>query len=98
MIIEVTTLKIQPSQQKEFEAAIKKSAKSFIAHFPGCQGYSLRHCIEDPLQYVIEIQWETLKDHIQGFRASEEFKKWRAQISPYFAESPKTYHCEAIDK
>ena len=96
MIIEVTTLKIQPGKNNEFEAAIKKSAESFIAPFPGCQGYSLRHCIEEPLQYVIEIQWKTLADHIEGFRASEAFTEWRANISLYFAESPNTYNCEFL--
>lgn len=98
MIIEVTTLHIHPGQNQAFEAAITQAAQSFIAPFPGCLGYSIRRCIEERSQYVIEIRWKTLEDHMEGFRKSKVFTAWRAAISEHFAQAPGTFHYECLEQ
>lgn len=98
MIIEVTTLHIHPGQNQAFEAAITQAAQSFIAPFPGCLGYSIRRCIEERSQYVIEIRWKTLEDHMEGFCKSKVFTAWRAAISEHFAQAPGTFHYECLEQ
>ncbi|AZV93211.1 antibiotic biosynthesis monooxygenase family protein [Kerstersia gyiorum] len=98
MIYEVTTIHIHPGQQADFEAAIKQGADTIIAKSKGFLGYSVRRAIESPEQYQLQIKWETLEDHMVGFRESPAFPAWRAIISPFFASAPTTVHVEEVSR
>ena len=41
-------------------------------------------CLERPNVYMFTIDWETLDDHLVGFRESEHFTQWRTLIGPHF--------------
>ncbi|MFB0943713.1 MAG: hypothetical protein QMB23_00935, partial [Candidatus Nanopelagicales bacterium] len=41
-------------------------------------------CLERPNVYMFTIDWETLNDHMVGFRESEQFTQWRTLIGPHF--------------
>ena len=41
-------------------------------------------CLERPNVYMFTIDWETLDDHMVGFRESEQFTQWRTLIGPHF--------------
>lgn len=96
MIYEVTEIQIKPGQQVEFETAIHHGAETIIAHSKGFLGYSVRRGIETPEHYMLQIEWETLEDHMVGFRESSAFPAWRAIISPFFASPPVTAHYDPV--
>ena len=53
--------------------------------------------MESPDEYLLLIGWETLEDHMTGFRESEAFTRWRALIGPYFASPPVVVHFDPLD-
>ncbi len=91
MIVETAYMTIAPGSESDFESAMS-SARELVEQTPGCRGLFLRRGVERPSVYLVEIHWEQLSDHLQGFRESERFGQWRALLSPYFAADPVVEH------
>lgn len=91
MITEVAELTIQPGQEEAFEAGVAKAAPLFL-RARGCHGLSLQRVIETPSVYRLRVLWETVEDHMVGFRSSEDFQGWRALVGGYFAAPPAVTH------
>ena len=98
MIEEVADLRIKPGQQQEFEAAIHKGVTTIISQSKGFQGYTVSRSIETPERYLLRIQWDTLEDHMVGFRESELFPQWRAIVGPFFTAPPAVEHFARVEQ
>ena len=96
MILEVAILNVIPGQSASFEADFAK-AQSLIASIPGYSSHSIKRCIEVPSRYVLLVQWETLEDHIEGFRQSVQYQQWKALLHHYYRPFPTVEHYEDID-
>ena len=53
--------------------------------------------METPDRYLLLVEWETLEDHMVGFRGSEAFVEWRSLIGPYFESPPVVDHCTRVE-
>lgn len=95
MILEVAELHITPGQADDFESAFA-TAKEHIAASAGCEGVELRRCVEVADKYLLLVRWRTLADHMDGFRNSDAFPKWRAAVGPFFAKPPVVEHFELV--
>jgi heme-degrading monooxygenase HmoA len=95
MILELAQLTIRPGDEARFEAAfpaagrILGAAKGYVSH-------QLKRSVETPNRYALLVHWQTLEDHIVGFRESPAFKEWRALIGPYFGSPPLVEHFQTI--
>ena len=96
MIEEVADLRIQPGQQQAFEAAIHRGASTVISQAQGFLGYNVSHSIETPERYILRVQWETVDDHMVGFRESPLFQQWRAIVGPFFTAPPAVEHFSLV--
>ena len=96
MILEVVDIRIQAGQQSAFEEAIQRGVKTVIAHAKGFKSYTVRHSIETPERYLLQIEWETLENHTVDFRGSEAFTAWRAIVGPFFASAPVVEHFTSV--
>ncbi|KKB61861.1 antibiotic biosynthesis monooxygenase [Robbsia andropogonis] len=95
MILEIAHFRIQSSADNPgFEAAFA-IAQIILASMPGYLGHELHRCIEDPCEYRLLVHWNTVQDHIKGFRESARFAEWRALLQPFFAAPPSAAHYEA---
>ena len=94
MILERAVFAIKPGSETEFEAAMEQ-AKEVIAQAGGFQSFRLRRGIEQPSTYLLLIEWDSVADHMEGFRESDLFVRWRELIGPYFASAPEVEHYEA---
>lgn len=74
-----------------FEAAVREARPLFLSS-PGCHGLALHRVTEDPSRYRLLVRWERIEDHMETFRNSEAFGRWRALVSPYFAGPPSVTH------
>lgn len=88
MILEIAFIEIAKHHQSEFELAARKAVDEIMSLSSGFIDFEMCRGIEEESTYVFTIRWETLEDHIVGFRESELFRKWRAAIGPYFENSP----------
>jgi len=95
MILEVATLSIAPERKSQFEAAFVQ-ARQVISAMPGFLGLELHRCIESDGRYLLLVQWNTLEDHMTGFRQSPQFQRWRALIGPFFEAAPAVEHYQAV--
>ena len=85
MIREVAQVSIKPDSHAEFEIALARAHTEILPHVAGLIEFvAVGWCLERPNVYMFTIDWETLEDHMVGFRESEQFSQWRALIGPHF--------------
>jgi heme-degrading monooxygenase HmoA len=96
MVLEHAVINIRPGSNPEFEAALRE-ARAVVAESDGFVSLNLHRGIESPDQYVLLIKWNTLEDHIIGFRRSERFTRWRALIGSFFESPPEVIHLAAVE-
>jgi heme-degrading monooxygenase HmoA len=96
MILELADIQIQPGREAEFDAAIQRGVREIIAHAKGFLGWQVHKGVESPQRYVLQIRWESLEDHMQGFRNSPDFTAWRELVGPFFARAPQVEHFELL--
>lgn len=91
MITEHVELPVIPGREDEYEAAFER-AKPLIAASPGFRGLSLSRCIERPNAYLLLVRWETIEDHLVGFRESPAYQEWRALLHHFYNPFPVVEH------
>ncbi len=98
MILEIADIRIAPGQQAAFEAAIQHGIATVASRAKGFKGWKVNRGIESPERFVLMIFWETLEDHIVGFRQGPLFAEWRAIVGPFFAAPPQVEHFTLVGK
>lgn len=96
MVLEHAVITIRPGTHQEFERALAE-ARRYIAAADGFRSLALHRGIEHEDEYVLLVEWDTLDDHLVGFRESEAFTAWRALIGPYFEAPPVGTHLLPVD-
>ncbi|WP_280666263.1 MULTISPECIES: antibiotic biosynthesis monooxygenase family protein [unclassified Kitasatospora] len=93
MILESATLNVLPGREDEFLAAFAQ-AKPLIAGRPGFRGLELRRCLDEGLgsRFLLQVRWEQLSDHTEGFRRSAEYERWRELLHHFYAPFPSVEH------
>ena len=43
------------------------------------------------------VRWETLEDHVKGFRESEDYKEWKALLHHFYEPFPVVEHYTNIE-
>lgn len=91
MILEVAVLHIKPKKAKEFEKAFGEVEK-IITSMKGYISHELKKCIEKQNQYILLVNWETLKDHEEGFRKSPQYLEWKEKLHDFYDPFPTVEH------
>ncbi|KAA9005540.1 putative quinol monooxygenase [Histidinibacterium aquaticum] len=95
MIREVAILTIDPARATEFEGAVAE-ARPYFESSEDCLFFTLERVIETPGSYRLVVGWTSVEAHIERFRASAEFQKWRDLAGPFFVEPPVVVHTEQV--
>lgn len=95
MIYEMAHITVKPGTQADFETGVQQALLLF-QRARGFHHLELHHVIEHPEQYVLQIQWETLEDHMQHFRESDDFQAWRGIVGGFFAQAPQVVHTQVV--
>jgi heme-degrading monooxygenase HmoA len=91
MILETALLNIRPGQEAAFAAAMAE-AKPLILASRGFNSIELRPCIEQAGRYLLLVSWDSLEDHIEGFRGSENYRQWKALLHHFYDPFPVVEH------
>ena len=91
VVLEIGVIEVTPGEEDAFAEAYRR-ARQEIASAPGCQSVRLTRGIESPGRFVLLVEWDSVEAHEQGFRATERFSRWRAEIGPHFAAPPQVEH------
>ena len=84
MVLEHVPISVIPGRETEFERVFDE-ARHIVAGAHGFRSLRLARCIEAPSSYLLLIEWDTLADHVEGFRNSPAFAEWRALVGPLCA-------------
>ena len=95
MILEVAILDVKPGQESHFEAVFGEAQK-IIASMDGYVSHQLQKCIENDSRYILLVNWETLEDHTEGFRGSDEYQKWKELLHDFYDPFPVVEHYRSI--
>ena len=95
MILEVASLDVIAGQEREFEAAFGE-AQAIISSMPGYISHQLQHCLENKSRYLLLVNWQTLEDHIVGFRQSEQYQQWRDLLHQFYDPFPTVEHYTTV--
>lgn len=95
VILEVAILQIRTGMTASFEKSFDK-AKSIISSMKGYQGHSLQKCLENDHQYILLVNWDTLKDHEEGFRKSPQYQEWKALLHHFYDPFPTVEHYSCL--
>ncbi len=93
MIVELADIAVRPGQAGAF-AAVFARAKRELEGSVGFRGARLLSGIENDDRMVLLVEWDRLEDHLDGFRGSPAFGRWRQLIGPFFAAPPVVEHFE----
>ena len=96
MILEAVILNVRDGEASEFEDAFIVAKQ----HIEGSKGYishTLHKCLETENRYILQIKWETLTDHTEGFRNSVAFEKWRDLLHHFYEPRPLVEHFDLLE-
>jgi heme-degrading monooxygenase HmoA len=93
VIVELADIAVRPGQAAAFAGAFAE-AKRELAGSVGFRSARLLSGIEQSDRVVLLIEWDRLEDHVEGFRGSPAFGRWRELIGPFFAAPPTVEHFE----
>ncbi|GAA0678122.1 antibiotic biosynthesis monooxygenase [Kitasatospora atroaurantiaca] len=93
MILESALLDVLPGREDAFLGAFAQ-AKPLIAVQKGFRSLALRRCLDEGrgARFLLQVEWETLEDHTEGFRGSPEYQEWRALLHHFYAPFPEVEH------
>lgn len=96
MIYEHGILDIDESSAGGFEASFAE-AKRLIARTEGFRRITMARCRETPGRYLMLVEWDSIEAHLENFRGSSDFERWRELMNPYYAEPPTIEHFVPFD-
>ena len=95
MILEAAILNVRAGQEAEFERAFRQ-AYPLISEQVGFVSLELQRCVETPTRYLLLVHWQTLDDHVKGFRHSPEYQRWKALLHHFYDPFPLVEHFEPV--
>lgn len=92
MVTEQFIVKVKPGLESQFEAAMEHGLRTVLSRAKGCRTWRLRRGVESANQYQVQIEWDSIEDHLDGYRGSSLALEFRAIVTDYFAEWPTMQH------
>jgi heme-degrading monooxygenase HmoA len=95
VITEIALLNIRQGMKEDFIASFQK-AQDIISQMKGYISHSLQQCLEEDHKFLLIVKWETLEDHVIGFRQSKEYESWKALLHHFYNPFPVVEHFTSI--
>lgn len=93
MITEVIRYKISPEEAERFEESYRK-AEAILQKSPYCLGYQLLRGVEQPENWILLLQWDSVTGHEEGFRKEASFRDFLELVRPFLKQIEEMKHYE----
>lgn len=90
-ILELALLDVRAGQTEAFKSALSE-ALPLIRRQPGCRHAEIRPCVENSRRFLLLVTWDTLAAHEDGFRKSQDYRRWRALLHGFYEPFPLVEH------
>jgi heme-degrading monooxygenase HmoA len=94
-VVEVARFDVKPGTEDDFVTAYR-GVRAELATTPGCRSVRMTRGVESPSSFVLLVEWDSLDAHLETFRGSPRFTRWRAALGPFFAGTPSVEHVADI--
>lgn len=92
---EIAEIEILAGREAEFEAGVRAAVPLFqSAH--GARTLRLDRSEEETGRYRLIVGWDSVDDHVVGFRESPAFAEWRRLVGSCFASPPRVEHVRNV--
>jgi len=91
MIVEYIRYALAPETAAAFESDYARAAQA-LDRSPHCLSYELSRCVDEPLRYLLRIEWDSAEGHLHGFRRGPEFPEFLAAIRGYIGAIEEMRH------
>jgi len=93
MVVEIAILEAKPGQGAAMREGLAR-ARSVISRAKGYRDSTFQQSIEKPERIVLYIKWDSVDDHVEGFRNGPLFPEWRTHWGEHLAGTPDVLHYE----
>ena len=91
MVLEVALIDVLEGREEAFAAAYRE-ARPLLASTPGCRSVRMTRGVESAGRFVLLVEWDSVDAHLDNFRATDRFTRWRALLGPFFDGAPRVEH------
>lgn len=95
MIVEYIRYTVDEARGQSFIDAYEKASEPLMAS-PYCTSFDLSRCVDDPTQFILRLEWTSADDHMQGFRKSDEFRRFFVLVKPFYDDIQEMRHYERL--
>jgi quinol monooxygenase YgiN len=95
MVVEYVRYEVPASRADSFVAAYAAAAKELDAS-PHCLGYEVSRGVEEPQNFVVRIEWDSIHGHEEGFRRSPGFRNFFSAVRPFFDQIREMKHYQVV--
>lgn len=96
MILEHAYLEVTEGQEDAFLEALQ-SVKHLIARTDGFIGLEVSRCVEQPSNFLLLVEWESLEAHTVNFRGGPDYDRWREALHHFYVTMPRVEHFEVVE-
>ena len=96
MITEIAILNIKQNESSLFEKAFNK-AQGIISSMNGYIKHELLKCMEEADKYLLIVRWQSLEDHTEGFRKSNDYNEWKNLLHHFYEPFPTVEHYKTLN-
>ena len=91
MVVEYIRYQVQAPRHADFLAAYGSAAQELegSAH---CLRYEISQGIEEPDNFTVRIEWDSVEGHEKGFRGGASFSSFLAKVRPFYGEIREMKH------
>jgi len=91
MVIEYIRYQVPAEHHVAFHEAYR-SAQQELGSSTHCLRYEVSQGVEEPDNFIVRIEWDSLEGHEKGFRSSAEFGPFFAKVKPFFPNIREMKH------
>ena len=91
MVIEYIRYQVPAARHAEFLEAYR-SAGQELGSSPHFIRYEISQGVEEPDNFIVRIEWDTVEGHENGFRTSPNFGTFFTKVKPFFANIREMKH------
>jgi quinol monooxygenase YgiN len=91
MVVEYIRYEVPPDKHDEFVAGYKSAGRDLEAS-SHCLKYEIAEGVEEPNNFVVRIEWDSLEGHEKGFRSSPQMAPFFQKVKPFYAMIKEMKH------
>ena len=95
MVVEYIRYEVPPAQHEQFIADYQAAAAQLEAS-EHCLRYEISRGVEEPNNFTVRIEWDSLEGHERGFRKSAGFGPFFAKVRPFFEQIREMKHYQVV--